>query len=174
MAERYDINRIAEIKDRNIFVDANILIYWNWASAGNEQNEIDYSSVYSELMKQENKLFVDFLVISEVINRIFRIEHKKLQPAMDYKQFRDSRQGKTILSDIYNIVKDRILEDFCVVGKSFSEDDIRDFLIVDSLDFMDKGILDICKENNFVLLTNDKDYKNSDIDILTCNRQILN
>ena len=93
---------------------------------------------------------------------------------MDYKQFRDSRQGKTILSDIYNIVKDRILEDFCVVGKSFSEDDIRDFLIVDSLDFMDKGILDICKENNFVLLTNDKDYKNSDIDILTCNRQILN
>ena len=174
MAERYGIKRVAEVKGRDVFVDANVLMYWNWANAGSQQYEIDYSFVYMELLKQKNRLFVDFLVISEVINKILRIEHKKLQSTMEYKQFRDSKQGKTALSDIYNIIENQILDNFHIVGKSFSEDDVKSFLVVDSLDFMDKGILAICKENDFVLLTNDRDYKNSDIDILTCNRQILN
>jgi len=174
MAERYGIKRISEILDRNIFVDANVLIYLNWAVAGNEQYEIDYSSVYLELMKQKNNLFVDFLVISEVVNRILRIEHKKQQPNQEFKKFRDSEQGKTILSDIYSIIENRILDGVSIIGKSFSENDIKSFLTVDSLDFIDKGILNICRENNFVLLTNDKDYKNSDIDLLTCNKLILN
>jgi len=51
---------------------------------------------------------------------------------------------------------------------------VKNFLNVDNLDFNDKGILKICQENKFVLLTDDGDYKNSDIDILTCNKQILN
>lgn len=173
MAERYNIVRIAEIKNRQIFIDANVLIYFNW-STGSEQNEISYSSLYQELLKQKNRLFVDFWVISEVVNRILRIEHKRQQSGKQFKQFRDSEQGKTVLSDIYNIVENRILEDFFIVEKSFSEDDIKSFLIVDSLDFIDKGILKVCQENNFVLLTNDMDYKDSDIDILTCNKQILN
>jgi predicted nucleic acid-binding protein len=173
MAKRFDKNKISEIQNRNIFVDANVLIYLNWTT-GSEKYEIDYSVVYHKLIKQRNKLFVDFLVISEVVNRILRIEHKKQNPDVPFKQFRDSEQGQSALSDIYKIIENQILEDFNIVGKSFSEDDIKGFLNVDNLDFMDKGILRICQENNFVLLTNDKDYKNSDIDILTCNKQILN
>jgi predicted nucleic acid-binding protein len=174
MAERYDIKRISEIQNRDIFVDANVLIYLNWATAGSEQNEIQYSSVFQKLIIQRNRLFVDFLVISEVVNRILRNEHKKLQAELPFKQFRDSEQGKTALADIYSIIKNHILEDFNIAGKTFSENDIKTFLNVDSLDFIDKGILKICQENSFVLLTHDKDYKNSDIDILTCNKQILN
>ena len=177
MAERYDIKRVAEIKGRGIFVDANVLMYWNWASAGSEQYAIDYSSVYMKLMKQQNKLFVDFLVISEVVNKIFKLslnEYQKRDKNLQPKQFRDSEQGKATLSDIYSIIENQLSDDFNIIGKAFSEDDIRGFLVADSLDFIDKGILSICRENNFVLLTNDKDYKNSDIDILTCNKQILN
>jgi len=182
MAERYDINRVSEIHDRNIFVDANVLIYWNWASAGSEQKAIDYSTVYLALVKQKNKLFVDFLVISEVVNRIIKEQYKaKIETEkrtdsgfkLSYKQYRNSREGQTTLNDVYTVIKNQI-EDFNIIGKSFSEDDIKSFLTVDTLDFIDKGILSICQENNFVLLTNDKDYKNSDIDLLTCNKQVLN
>jgi predicted nuclease of predicted toxin-antitoxin system len=44
---------------------------------------------------------------------------------------------------------------------------------MDALDFLDKGILKTCQDNNFVLLTNDKDFKNANIDILTGNPYIL-
>ena len=182
MAERFSKNKIADIQNRDVFVDANVIIYWNWAIAGSKQLEIDYSSIYQELIKQKNKLFVDFLVISEVVNKMMRERHNakilleqksNKNFRLSYKQFRNSNEGQQILDNIYTILKTQI-EDFNIVGKSFSEDDIINFLNVDNLDFNDKGILQMCQENNFVLLTNDEDYKNSDIDILTCNRQILN
>ena len=181
MAERFSKNRISEIQNRDVFVDANVLIYLNWATAGNEQKEADYSAVYQNLIHQKNKLFVDFLVISEVVNRMIKEQYKaKIEIEkrnnpdfnLSYKQYRNSSDGQQTLNNIYTIIKNQI-EDFNIIGKSFSEDDILNFLNVDTLDFIDKGILKICQENNFVLLTNDVDYKNSDIDILTCNKQIF-
>jgi len=39
------------------------------------------------------------------------------------------------------------------------------FLVVEELDFVDKATVSICAENSLVLLTNDKDFKNSGLDI---------
>jgi predicted nucleic acid-binding protein len=174
MAGRFNKSNVAGIQDRDVFVDSNVLINLFWSTSGSEFWEIECSKIYNALLRQGNKLFVDFWVISEIVNRILRIEYKKHQSYQEFKQFRDSEQGKDILSDIYSIVENRILEDFHVVEKSFSKKDIKEFLTIDSLDFMDKEILRTCKTHNFVLLTNDKDYRDSTIDILTCNRNILN
>ena len=46
--------------------------------------------------------------------------------------------------------------------------------MIDELDFVDKSTVSIFQENSFVLLTNDKDFRNSDIDILTGNTHTLN
>lgn len=46
-------------------------------------------------------------------------------------------------------------------------------LVLDELDFNDKAIVRICEENSLVLLTNDQDFKNSGLDILTGNPRIL-
>jgi len=46
--------------------------------------------------------------------------------------------------------------------------------MIDELDFVDKATVDLCKEYNLVLLTNDKDFKNAGLDILTGNPSILN
>ena len=173
MAEKFDKNSVFKLFDRDVFVDANVLINLFWSTSGSEFWEIECSTIFRALLRQRNKLFIDFLVISEVVNRVLRIEHKMLQPEQDFKRFRDSEEGKATLSDIYSIVKNRILEDFSVAEKSFSEVDIRNFLTINSLDFIDKGLLKICQKNNFVLFTNDKDYKNLDIDVLTCNRHFF-
>lgn len=181
MAEKYDINRISYLQNRDVFVDSNILIYWNWAT-GSEQKEREYSSVYQKLMEQKNRLFADFFVISEVVNRMIKEQYrtkieteKRDNPnfSLSYKKYRDSDDGQQILKEIYTIIKNQI-EYLNIIEKSFSEEDIINFLNVDNLDFNDKGIVKICQENKFVLLTDDHDYKNSDIDILTCNKKILN
>ena len=170
MALVYKLRDIPELIGREIFVDANALMYLFW-STGSQMWEEEYAKIVSALQNQSNKLVIDFLVISEVINKMMRIEQKK-HSFSNFKQFRDCNDGQQALTDIYLVVKDQILNQFNVVGKEFSKTDIVSFLNVDSMDFMDKGILKICRDNYFVLLTNDKDYKGSDIDILTCNPAI--
>jgi len=171
MADRYKLGDIPKLSDRKFFVDANVLIHLFW-STGNMRWETEYATVYSSLLKS-NKLFVDFLVIAEVINKMLKTEYEKKYKAIKYKQFRDSANGQQVLSDIYLIVENQILTNFNVVGNSFSKSDILDFLTIDAFDFLDKGILKTCQDNDFVLLTNDRDFKNANIDILTCNPYIL-
>lgn len=180
MANRYLINQIDTLQNRKVFFDANVLIYLFWPS-GQFNWERNYSSAFAILLQQNNELFVDFLVLSEIINRAHRIEYEKYlqnnnftRQQYPYKRFRDSMDGQNALSDIYLIVKDNILTTFSVVGKSFDKDEIQKFLVIEPLDFIDKAIQKTCIENNFILCTNDRDYRNSNIDILTSNPAILN
>lgn len=180
MATKYPLSSIPTIGDRKVFFDANVLIYIFWPS-GAYYWENYYSSAFGSLLRQNNELLVDFIVISEIVNRAHRLEYDKhlatnglSRSALNYKQYRNSADGQSALSDIYLIVETNILSKFTVVGKAFTKADIQSFLTVEPLDFADKGILMTCKENACVLLTNDTDYKAADIDILSSNPAILN
>lgn len=174
MAIRYSTNNLSVLQNRKIFFDANILIYLFWPS-GSHRWENEYSTIFANILRQQNELFVDYIVISEIINRAMRLEYDKstLKTSLTFKQYRDSSEGQLALYDIHLIVKSSILNRFTVVGKAFSKTDILALLTVDSLDFSDKGIILTCKENTCLLLTNDADYKSADIDILTANPTIL-
>jgi predicted nucleic acid-binding protein len=173
MATNYKLKDYALVHNRPIFFDANVLLYIFWPT-GAHFYEANYSKVFSNLLKQKNDLFIDFLVISEVLNRVIRIEHEKINPGIKFKDFRDSQDGQDALLDIYLILKSDILPTFKITGKVFNETEIESFLVLDVLDINDKSIVELCKEKSLVLLTNDKDFKNSDIDILTGNPIILN
>lgn len=180
MATKYSLASIPSIGDRKIFFDANVLIYIFWPS-GAYYWEHFYSSAFGSLLRQKNELVVDFIVISEIVNRAHRLEYEKhltastiLRGTLSYKKYRNSADGQTALSDIYLIVETNILSNFTVVGKAFTKADIQTFLTIEPLDFADKGILMTCKENACVLLTNDADYKAADVDILSSNPAILN
>jgi len=158
MATNYKLQDYEHLSGKDVFVDANVLIYLFWPT-GQHSFESNYARVFRNLLRQGNNLYVDFLVISEVVNRVLRIEHLKLNSNQKFKDFRNSQDGKDVISDIYLIVQNDILSSF---------------LIVDQLDFVDKATVAICTENNLVLLTNDRDFKNSGLDILTGNPHILN
>lgn len=156
------------------------MIYIFWPSGAYFWEE-KYSSIFAKLLRQKNELVTDFIVISEIVNRAHRLEYnsylstnKNNPTTISYKNYRNSLEGKSALSDIYLIIETSILPHFSISNKSFTKVDILSFLHLDSLDFGDKGILAICKKNSFVLLTNDVDFKLSDIDILTSNPKILN
>jgi len=173
MATKYRLQDVTRLNGRGVFLDANVLIYLFWPT-GQHLFEENYARAIRNLLKQGNDLFVDFLMISEVVNRIVRIEHKKINPTQRFKDFRNSQEGKDALTDIYIIVENEILKRFNIIGKTFDKRDIEKCLLVDELDFVDKATVALCIENDLVLLTNDKDFKNTDLDILTCNRVILN
>lgn len=180
MAANYRLQDFAQLAGRDVFVDANVLLFLFWPT-GQHHFEQNYARVFSNLLRQGNNLLVDFLIISEIVNRVIKAEYEKhllanslTKTQLKYKDFRSSREGQDALNDIYIIVKNDILNHFRVIGKSFDRQDIEIFLIVDELDFVDKATVSICTENSLVLLTNDKDFKNSGLDILTGNPHILN
>lgn len=179
MATKYSTQNIPAVINRRVFFDANVLLYIFWPS-GSYHWESYYSSAYARLLKQGNELLVDFIVISEIVNRAIRLEYEKhllvnnlSKSNLSFKKYRNSADGETALTDIYLMIETDILNRFTVVGKSFTKPDIQSFLTVDSLDFSDKAILSTCQENACILLTNDVDYKTSAIDILTSNPSIL-
>lgn len=174
MALIYSPRDLSKIQERKIFVDANVLIYIFWSSKGTRSKI--YTSVLQDIIKQKNTMYIDFNIVSEVVNRVFKTEydnHMKENGYLRLKEYRTMQEGKDTLSNIYMIFKKQILTQIEIIGKSFSRADIENFLVVESLDFNDKAIVSICKENNLVLLTNDYDFKGTDIDILTSNPAIL-
>lgn len=175
MATKYSSRNINQLQGRKVFFDANVLIYVFWPS-GNFNWENQYSSAFGNLLRQGNILAVDFMVLSEVINRAIKIEYEKFKinnNNISYKKYRDSTDGIKAMEDIYVVVKESILPRFTIIGKSFNKSEIESFLHIDSLDFNDKAIVPLCQENNCILLTNDKDFANSDIDIISSNPIIL-
>jgi len=179
MAKKYSTQSIVDVQNKKVFFDANVLIYIFWPS-GSLNWENKYSSAHARLVRQQNELLVDFIVISEVVNRAIRIEYEKhlnansiTKTTLSFKEYRNSADGISALTDIYLMVETDILNNFSIIGKSFTKSEIQSFLIIEPLDFADKGILLTCKENACVLFTNDIDYKSADIDILTSNPAIL-
>jgi predicted nucleic acid-binding protein len=178
MAKFYNSSEIHSLNERQIFFDANILLYIFWPTDYRWAKQ--YSTIFNRLLKQKNEMAVDFIVISEVVNRAVRIEYEKHLQAnntprkkLPFKKYRDSQDGQEALNDVYQIVKKNIVSKFSIAGKAFTKSDIENFLHIDSLDFSDKGIAAICKEHGFVLLTNDKDFADSDLEILTSNLGLL-
>ncbi|WP_345978252.1 PIN domain-containing protein [Sulfurimonas sp. HSL3-7] len=178
MANRYNPSNIRNISDKKIFFDANVLIYLFWASTSSSWEE-KYARLYSKLNAQDSKFVLDFIVISEFINRAIKIEYKNylesytlIEEEWPYKKYRNSEDGQKALEDIYLTVTEDIFREFEVVEKSYSIHDLTLMCTVDTLDFSDKAIVKICDENQFVLLTNDTDFKDIDIDILSCHRDI--
>lgn len=170
----YTSSDIAILKGRKIFFDANVLIYNFWS---NYSNWVDkYSTIFNSLLKQGNEMFVDYIVISEVVNRVIKIEYSNFlqeknisNKELPFKKYRNSKDGKEIIREIYATIQFKIINNFSIVGKDFTKSNLESFLIVDSMDFSDKAIAEICIENNFVLLTNDIDFIDSSLDVLSSN-----
>lgn len=180
MATRYSLNQIDNIDSKKVFFDANVLIYI-FFSSGRYHWEENYARAYGHLLESKLELCFDFLVISEIVNRAHRIAYDiycsttgRDKNNYKYKEFRNSSNGKDSLKDIYITIEDDILANFTVLENAISYDDIKNYLIVEPLDFVDKAILQCCKKYDCVLITNDSDYKDSDIDILTSLPVLLN
>lgn len=180
MANRYSLKSIQTLPAKPVFFDANILLYIFWPTGYYPSWIKSYQKAFNEILKSKREMTVNFIVISEIINRAIRIEYDKYlnknripKEQLAYKKYRDSSDGENVLQDIYNIVKNKILSNFNVIDKTFTKSDIVSFLNVTPLDFSDKAIGSICENSDCILLTNDSDYSCLDIDILSSNPKIL-
>ncbi|MFX4232628.1 type II toxin-antitoxin system VapC family toxin [Aliarcobacter butzleri] len=179
MSNRYKDTNLSTISNKKIFFDTNILIFIFWSTTS--EWEPKYSKVYSTIEKQNNEFFISLTVLSEFINRIMQFDYsyylkdKNLKRSeFSFKEFRNTSIGQETLDDLYTFIKEELLIDFKIVDHHFTQEDIISICKLDTLDINDKIILKICKEHELILLTNDGDFKDSDIDIISCNSYLTN
>lgn len=173
----YHNRDISSLSNRKVFLDANILMYLFCPIGGYREVVVNnYSSAFSLLLQNEKiKLIMDFVILSEFINSYLRLAFKLYREQnnriynfkRDYKPTQDYSDNLQIL---IATIKNDILPYVEWSTYSSTRTDIDTFLNTlqtDKSDFNDLHIAQLCRTNNYILMTNDLDFKNMNLDILT-------
>ena len=169
---------VATLIGRPLFFDANVLLYLFSPSAANSQQQwaiTAYSAVFKHALTRNLTLCIDVMVLSEFINRFLRLEHqgflKRNGSAITFKAYRATSDGLLAAQDIEDIVTEKLLKSFKIIGKLFNSSEIGSIHLPNT-DFNDALIVETCKAHQCVLVTNDADFLDANIDILTANNKL--
>lgn len=160
-----------------IMPDANIWIYLNGPAANPASWSVQtYSAVLAKILAARSRLFLDVLVLSEFINRFARLEMKRLQPGQtDFKVFRSSADFLPVAAAIQQ--QSRQLLALCQpINHPFADWDLLQLLTdfsAGGTDWNDQLLIENCRKNGIVPLTNDGDFTDGGIPVLTANGKLL-
>jgi len=174
----YDLSSYSFSPDEQILVDTNIWLYL-FPAPNNPSNNFasQYSNAFSNLISAKSQPILDPIILSEYLNRYTRIEwegnYKNQYP--EYKNFRNSPDFSSVASTAKIFAK-KILN-FCQIHSIPANEldlyqALADFLN-GNIDFNDAILVDICKKKNLKLMTNDSDFQDGGIEVLTTNRKLL-
>jgi predicted nucleic acid-binding protein len=172
MATAYSFNDVSLFREREFFVDANVFISRFYRERGviPSIRTRAYMKMYKRLVADGYRLRTSFDVISEYINRAMRMSHRdSVFYALDYKIFRDSEDGHDALQRIHDTLRDDILNQVLIVERPYDNASVEKLLVIDRLDFVDRSIVAICGDRSYILFTDDGDFLDSSIEVLTNN-----
>lgn len=174
----YNANNGCQFEGRNIFFDTNVYIFVD----GNDSRPVSkiYSNYYWEIVRSKNNtIIMNDYIISEFFNRCckdqYKLELDNELTNLPYKQWRKLPDSIEILETIRDSIL-HFLGDAQFVQACSTDTKINDILheaAKGSLDFSDLMINAQCQTNKYILVTDDADYIDCNIDIVTANPKIL-
>jgi predicted nucleic acid-binding protein len=178
-AKAIDVRTYTFRKDDRLLLDANIWLSVYGPIACHDWRTDVYSKALSRIYSSKCLIFLDAIVLSEYINRFARLEYEQMDKSIKpstYKEFRSSVHFKNVASEVA-ITVNNILKKTTCCNFDFESIKTTDILVdyqAGTRDFSDSLIIELCKEQDLVLITHDKDFKNCDIPILTAHKRLLN
>lgn len=168
-------------KDR-LFLDANIWLLIYGPVPRFEKDKFFkniYSNSFKNMLLNHSKIFVDELVLSEFINAFRQLEFKRIKPEFEwhfgFKSFRRNPEFIKVAKEI-SLQARKIMNASWRCDSNFNSLDISSILTEfekGRSDFNDRIYIDLCKKNNFLFVTNDSDFKDSEIQKLTANSTMI-
>jgi len=163
-----------------LLFDANIWLFLYGPSRPSHPKVAIYSGAFKQILAAKIRVFLDVLVLSEFVNRYARIRHNLLARQLsgipqDFKQFRNTSFFKSIAQDIAADTK-QILGNCTPVESGFATldlDTLTTEFAAGNSDFNDLVLAELCRSKRFKLVTDDGDFKNKAITILTANPKLL-
>lgn len=169
MSSTFHLSDYLPKEDDKFFFDTNVWLYL-YCSVGNYKPELikNYNEFFEKVLEAGSKIFTTSLQISEFFNAYCRIEHRiqsKENPGLkNYKkQFRSSNEFLLVIEELSMIIKERILKNSIKLDDNFSKTNIEALLHTEkAYDFNDEFFLNICEENDIIVVSNDIDLLKTD------------
>lgn len=177
----YDVSSYKPTNGNNFFFDANIwLSIYGPIGAPHDWRAERYSKFLSKLQNQSCNIYTNSIIVSEYVNRFSRMEFEQQRELLgfgpkDFKIFRKSTYFEAIASEIEVNIK-KIVK---IVRRCDHEVGNVDLIKLASdykngyYDFNDLMFVEICRDNNLILVTHDGDFKDCGIEIVTANTYML-
>jgi predicted nucleic acid-binding protein len=159
-----------------LFFDTNIwIILFGPPGEPGDTRAKTYSNAFKKAREAGSTLVIDVLVLSEFVNRSLRLEYNQLraygEADDDYKRYRASQEYAASVRQVARTAE-QILS-FCQpVESGFTSCDLTSLLMSfasSQSDLNDQFIVEICRRHNLLLLTDDGDFQDSGLTILTRN-----
>jgi hypothetical protein len=178
-----DIQSYIPQKGERFIIDTNIWLYLFCPIANYKQQLIKpYEKFFETGIKQNSWFHINSLIISEFINRYFRLEFNILNSKSGplYSDFKKDYRGSKEFLKTASIIKITLQKNIFKISKriddQFSKINI-DAIInsIDEIDFTDEYISNLSSLDNIKIVTNDFDFglSKSDIVIITANTKLL-
>jgi len=174
----HNITSYTFIKEDVLLLDANVWLYLFQAPSNSVNSFVkDYSTAFKNIQIAKAKIVINSLILSEYLNRYCRIEFEALHKTTysNFKKFRQSSDyqlvGQQAATYAKAILKLCAREDdgFSVVNIEQIMNDFETGIV----DFNDRLITDGCLRHNWKLVTNDGDFTEGGIEVLTTNPKLL-
>ena len=161
-----------------ILLDANIWLYLFSPPCNPQGREArQYGHVFKKMQAAKAIIVTDQFLISEYLNRYVRIEFGavKAQYNNSYKLFRKSSSFPLVATAASSFAKKIIslsVHHGNIIDLAMITNAVNDFQKA-KIDFNDSFFVQLCQRNHYKLLTNDVDFYNSPIEIITCHPKML-
>jgi len=178
-----DIKSYSPQKDDNFLIDTNIWLYL-FCPLGNYKYYLikPYEHFFNNAIKNGSQIYISSIIISEFINRYFRIEFNILntKDSSTYSDFkRDYRGSKEFLTTA-SLIKINLNKNILRIAKpvedNFTSIDINKIIdSIDQIDFNDDYLAELSSISACKIVTNDFDFSlsKSKIQLLTANKKLL-
>ena len=131
----------------------------------------NYSRILTRFLANRIEIVINEIVISEFYYASLKFA-RDISNFSSIKQFRNSETGVQVIENIFSNIK-TMLSQFKFLPLNTTGSTLLNMLSVDSLDFNDKLIMETCRRNNLVLVTDDADFKIAPVDVLSANRAMF-
>lgn len=159
-----------------LLLDTNIWLFVFGPQKPGSKKATTYSRVLANILAANSRIYIDALIVSGFINAYARLKWNVMgNPHGNFKRFRKSRDFKPIARDIAADIRrvlrhcHRVEDDFNVLNIDRL---VTEFERGDS-DFNDQVIAALCRNRGLKLVTDDGDFRDCDIPIVTANKRLL-
>lgn len=172
MSKIYKMNQYEIKKSDKFFFDANIWLLLH-GSLGNYENRLTekVSDFYEKVINNGNTVYINPLIISEFMHASINIEYqtwkRETTVSRNHKKaFVEMEDSKEFLKMLNLLIKNKLVEK-SEFSTDLEKEKTSELFSLEKLmnDFNDDYYCLLAEENEFLIVTNDNDFKNKDYGI---------
>lgn len=177
MTEIFDARAECVFEGESILFDTNV---WIWIYGNDPTGEhAAYSEFYRGALKNKNSIITNSLIISELFNRMCKIEYELLFGKNEYHLLKERRKNHADYVERVESVRDtclNVIDDCTFLYREVDAAALGEHLNAAAegiLDLTDAALVECCISKDLIFVTHDKDFEHIDFKLVTANRGVL-